>query len=106
MTLANLLSCLIDRSLPNADFEQICPFLTNQGCSLTVESRPFNCVTFICDSIEDSLDQQDQQTFYLLEQQLREHYTAFDQRYMGSSLQGLLIRSQSMSGSQYLAHRF
>lgn len=106
MTLANVLSGLLDRALPVADFSQTCPFLTDQGCALAVESRPFNCVTFICDTIEECLSSEDQQQFYTLERQLREHYTAFDQRYIGSSLQGLLIRSQSMPGSQYLAHRF
>lgn len=105
MTLANVLSALLDRTLPAADFSQTCPFLNDQGCALPVESRPFNCVTFICDTIEECLSPKDQQEFYTLERQLREHYTAFDQRYIGSSLQGLMIRSQSMSGSQYLAHR-
>lgn len=106
MTLANVLSGLLDRTLPSADFSQTCPFLNAQGCALRVESRPFNCVTFICDTIEESLSAEDLIKFYSLEQQLREHYIAFDQRYIGSSLQGLLIRSQSMPGSQYLAHRF
>jgi hypothetical protein len=105
MTLANVLSGLLDRTLPAADFSQTCPFLTDQGCALSVESRPFNCVTFICDTIEECLSDEDQKRFYTFERQLREHYTAFDQRYVGSSLQGLLIRSQSMPGSQYLAHR-
>lgn len=105
MTLANVLSCLLDHTLPAADFSQTCPFLTDHGCALPAQSRPFNCVTFICDTIEECLSPEDQQQFYSFERQLREHYTAFDQRYIGSSLQGLLIRSQSMPGSQFLAHR-
>lgn len=105
MTLVNVLSGLLARTLPAADFNQTCPFLTAQGCALRVESRPFNCVTFICDTIEECLSTEDLEEFYALERQLRDHYTAFDQRYIGSSLQGLLIRSQSMPGNQYLAHR-
>lgn len=105
MTLANVLSGLLDRTLPAADFSQTCPFLTPKGCSLRVESRPYNCVTFICDTIEECLNAEELDQFYTLERQLREHYIAFDQRYIGSSLQGLLIRSQSMPGNQYLAHR-
>lgn len=105
MTLANVLNCLLNYNLPNADFSRTCPFLGDSGCTLRIETRPFNCVTFICDIIEDTLTTPDQERFYLLERQLREQYTAFDQRYIGSSLQGLLIRSQSMPGNQFLAHR-
>ena len=105
MTLVNVLSGLLQHNLPGADFSRTCPFLGDIGCTLQVETRPFNCVTFICDIIEDTLTTQDQERFYLLERQLREQYTAFDQRYIGSSLQGILIRSQSMSGNRFLAHR-
>lgn len=105
MTLANLLAALLDDNLPQANFEQTCPFLGKQGCTLEVSCRPYNCVTFICDAVEEALTTEERELFYTLEQQLRSVYLAFDKRYIGSSLQGLLIRSQSMTGSLFLAHR-
>ncbi|MCD6525424.1 MAG: hypothetical protein J7K75_00300 [Desulfuromonas sp.] len=105
MTLANLLSALLSDSLPQADFERTCPFLGEQGCTLDVPVRPYNCVTFICDAVENALSPEERNRFYALDQQLRSLYLAFDQRYIGSSLQGLLIRSQSMPGNQFLARR-
>jgi len=103
MTLVNVLGALLDGHLPAADFSRSCPFMNDQGCLLPVQTRPFNCVTFICDKIEERMSDALCQQFYALEQQLREQYLAFDQRYIGSSLRGLLIRSQSMSGNKFLA---
>ncbi len=104
MTLVNVLSGLLYQNLPQADFRQTCPFIAATGCTLKVETRPFNCVTFICDTIEDQLEEGELEHFYELERQLRELYDAFDQRYVGSSLRGLLIRSQGMAGNKFLAH--
>jgi hypothetical protein len=103
MTLANVLSGLLNDNLPAANFTNICPFLNEQGCMLAVQTRPFNCVTFICERIDDNLSSVQRAQFYALEKLLREQYLAFDQRYMGSSLCGILIRSQSMSGGRFLA---
>lgn len=105
MTLVNVLGCLFADSLPAADFSRTCPFLGDAGCTLPVQTRPFNCVTFICDVIEESLSVEQQAQFYALEKQLRAQYKAFDQRYYGSSLHGLLIRAEGMSGSRFLAIR-
>jgi len=105
MTLANLLGAIMQDKLPAAHFERTCPFLGDNGCTLDISVRPYNCITFICDDVEEALSAEEQSRFYRLEQQLRSLYTAFDQRYLGSSLQGLLIRSQSMAGSHFLARR-
>ncbi|PLX92842.1 MAG: hypothetical protein C0620_08855 [Desulfuromonas sp.] len=105
MTLANLLAAIMSDRLPAAHFERTCPFLGDGGCTLEVAIRPYNCITFLCDSIEEALSVEEQNRFYQLEQQLRSLYIAFDRRYIGSSLQGLLIRSQSMAGSLFLARR-
>ncbi|MDY0191307.1 MAG: hypothetical protein RBR22_11285 [Desulfuromonas sp.] len=103
MTLVNVLSGLLFNNLPAANFAQSCPFMGAHGCTLAVQTRPFNCVTFICERIEARLSAEQCQEFYALEKQLRAQYQAFDQRYIGSSLRGLLIRSQSMPGSKFLA---
>ncbi len=103
MTLVNVLSGLLSNNLPAADFSQSCPFMDAQGCTLAVQTRPFNCVTFICDKIEDRMNAEQCQQFYALERQLRAQYQVFDQRYIGSSLRGLFIRSQSMAGNKFLA---
>lgn len=103
MTLVNLLSGLLYDNLPAADFNRSCPFMNDHGCALAVETRPFNCVTFICERIEQQLSRQQLEQFYAMERQLRELYLAFDHRYAGSSLRGLLIRSRSMAGSHFLA---
>jgi len=104
MTLVNLLSSLLAHKLPKADFNKSCPFMGSHGCTLTVETRPFNCVTFICDKIENRMSASQREEFYDLEHQLRAQYLAFDQRFIGSSMRGLLIRSTRMAGNKFLAH--
>ena len=105
MTLANLLGAILQDKLPAAHFDRTCPFLGDDGCTLDIAVRPYNCITFLCEDVEHALSVEEQNRFYRLEQQLRSLYVAFDQRYLGSSLQGLLIRSQSMAGSLFLARR-
>ena len=105
MTLVNVISCLLNGDLPPVNFSNSCPFLAHDGCSLAVEHRPFNCVTFICDRVEDALGSERQQQFYALEAELRTLYTAFDERYLGSSMRGILIRSQRINGAPFLTLR-
>ncbi len=105
MTLANLLGAILQDKLPAAHFDRTCPFLGDHGCTLEITVRPYNCITFICEDVEQALSVEEQNRFYRLEQQLRSLYVAFDERYLGSSLQGLLIRSRSMAGSLFLARR-
>lgn len=104
LTLANLLSFLArDESPPRPDFSQTCPFLGPRGCQLTIECRPYNCVTFICDRIEDSLTPRERTHFYALDRRLRALYRAFAQRYDGATATGLLIREQRLPGGSYFA---
>lgn len=102
-SLVNLLAFLSAEELPPvADFTLPCPFLGPTGCRLEVSRRPFNCITFICEGILDPLGEAGYDAFHELEGQLRRCYLNFDQRYVGSSLRGLLIRGESLAGRSFL----
>ncbi len=103
MTLVNLLSFARHGTpLPAADFSCACPFLDPQGCKLPVSGRPYNCITFICDRIEDALAPDQQQQFYALDQQLRELYLSVCRRYRGAAMTGLMIQEQRRPGQSFL----
>jgi hypothetical protein len=53
--------------------------------------------------VEDALDEVGRADFYRLEAQLRQDYEAFDRRYAGSSLRGLLIRAERLGDRPFLA---
>lgn len=105
ITLINVVAALLQHNVPEADFTATCPFLTSKGCSLTVALRPFNCVTFICDAIEDHMDAAQVTEFYRLEELLRAHYAEVDQRYVGSSLRGLFIGTSRLDAQRLLERR-
>jgi hypothetical protein len=103
-TLVNLLGCLLaGRRPPKPDFGRPCPFLGPAGCLLEPARRPFNCVTFICEGIEERLGPAGRETFYARERELRGVYEEFDRRYAGSSLRGVLIRAERLGGYPLLA---
>lgn len=103
-TLANLLAFLIEgEEPPSPDFQQTCPFLAPSGCRLPVARRPFNCVIFLCEQIQDNLTQAQMRQARALEERLRRQYLAFDDRFAGGSLRGLLIRAERLAGQALLA---
>ncbi|BCR06489.1 hypothetical protein DESUT3_35580 [Desulfuromonas versatilis] len=103
LTLANLLDFLLaGEAVPDPDFSSTCPFLGPAGCRLEVGRRPFNCVTFICEQVEERLAPAERDTFYRLEKRLRALYLAFDKRYAGSSLRGFLIRAERLGERAFL----
>lgn len=103
-TLLNLLALLdAGEEVPEPDFSAPCPFLGSKGCALPPPRRPFNCVTFICDEIEDALCVEDRRDFYAAEKSLRAIYDAFDVRFAGSSLRGLLIRARNLRAQGFLS---
>lgn len=103
LTLANLLSFVCrEQPLPRADFSHTCPFLGSSGCRLAVESRPYNCVTFICDKIEATLTSSEKTDFYCCERRLRTLYGEFAARYPGAAMTGLLIADQRLAGRPFL----
>ena len=97
-TLVTVLAHLVlNRPLPIPEFQQSCPYLGLSGCSFSPDVRPYNCLTFICDLIEDRLSVEQRQALSTLELELRGIYEAFDNRYVGSSLRGLLNRESGAS---------
>jgi len=106
LTLANLMTYLLrGEALPVPDFSATCPLLGPRGCLWSAERRPFNCVTFLCESIEDRLSEAEVKQFYQLEKQLRELYQDFDRRYAGSSLRGIWIALERLGSKPFLARR-
>lgn len=104
MTLVNLLGyLLLGRRPPEPDFRRPCPFLGPAGCLLEPARRPFNCVTFICEGVEERLGCTGRETFYALERALRGEYELFDRRYAGASLRGVLIRAARLGGRPLLS---
>lgn len=102
-TLANLLVYLIEGgSPPVPDFRNSCPFLGAEGCLLIPGRRPFNCVTFICDTIEECLSPAERDLFYALERDLRAHYEALARRYVGAGLRGVLNRAEDLEELSFL----
>lgn len=87
-------------------FEQgICPYLGDKGCIMEPEYRPFNCVTFICERIEEVLGPLEKERFYTVERELRNLYDGFEQLFDNSLRYGLLSnyeRSLACNGAPIL----
>ena len=106
MTLANLLAFLQQGEVPPAaDFSRTCPFLGECGCLLGVAERPYNCISFVCDIIENSLTSAEVDLFYQQEQKLRDLYLKFAERYVGGGLTGLLLQWQRLAGRKFLERK-
>ncbi|BCA78612.1 hypothetical protein AOP6_0399 [Desulfuromonas sp. AOP6] len=106
LTLVNLLGLLrAERPVPHPDFTAPCPFLGQTGCLLPAGFRPFNCVTFNCERVEDRMTPGDREQFYTIESRLRDLYNEFDVRYAGASLRGLFIRQERLAGQAFLARK-
>lgn len=104
LTLANLLPFLLEGgSPPEPDFSRSCPYCGAVGCLYEAGRRPFNCVTFLCDRVEEPLSPSARSDFYALERELRQIYLELDGRYAGSSLRGIFIRAPRLQGRSFLA---
>jgi hypothetical protein len=103
LTLANLLLWFSRETIPpELDFSSTCPLLTEKGCVLSAEERPYSCISFLCDRIEEQLPLKDVATFYALERELRGLYRAFAERYAGGSMAGLLLTEQRLQKKPFL----
>ena len=72
ITLTNLLAYLLQgEETPAPDFSCTCPYLGEQGCLLPVAKRPYNCITFFCETLDDRLDSVDREQLRTLDRQLR-----------------------------------
>jgi len=103
ITLTNLLGYLFAGEIPpSPDFNRTCPFLAEQGCGLTVARRPYNCITFFCDTIEDRLDAEQCVQLRALDRELRREYQQVAERYPAASLRGLWIALERVGDGQLL----
>ena len=103
-TLVNLLACLLTgHPVPRPDFARLCPYIDVSGCQFPPGLRPYNCISFLCEAVEDQLDPEAKGAFYRLEGEIRTLYELFAARYTGAGLRGLLIRGQLLPS--YLARR-
>jgi hypothetical protein len=103
-TLVNLLACLItEQPFPEPEFDQYCPYLGVSGCQFPPGLRPYNCISFICEQIENRLDPDKVGEFYQLEKEIREQYELFASRYVGASMRGILTRGETLPS--YLTKR-
>lgn len=105
-TLVNALGyLLVGATVPEPDFSRPCPYLGEVRCQFEVARRPFNCVSFLCEALDQQLSPSQREAFYRGEQRLRALYAEFDRRYAGGGLQGLLLRAETLAGSPFLARR-
>lgn len=103
ITLTNLLAYLLEGEEPPApDFSSTCPYLGDLGCRLPVTRRPYNCITFFCETLDDRLDSVDRERLRILDHQLRNEYQLVADRYPVASLRGLLIGLKRVGSGQLL----
>ncbi len=102
LTLANLLAVLGEGGDPPVpDFSAPCPLLSPRGCQLPAPNRPFNCVIFLCETIEARLAPADLRHFYEIEQALRTLYQELAGRYAIAGCSGLLLRAERLGNRAF-----
>lgn len=67
-----------------------CPYEGDAGCLMEPEYRPFNCITFHCERLEELLQAPDVEEFYELEKKLRSQYSKFERMFDNRFAYGLL----------------
>jgi hypothetical protein len=102
--LANLLFYLLAGEDLPADYTSPCPQFGPAGCLFPPARRPYNCITFNCERVEEELTATQHQRLKTLETTLRALYESFAHRYAGASPQGLLIRAETLGHRPFL-HR-
>jgi hypothetical protein len=73
----------------------LCPYLDREGCLIPPAYRPFNCITFNCERIEDLLSQEDLADFYRMERELRRSYGEIRSLFPEQSMHGALLTELS-----------
>ncbi|MBU5637404.1 hypothetical protein KOM00_11745 [Geomonas sp. Red69] len=69
----------------------LCPFLGEPECLIPAGYRPFNCITFNCDLIEDQLTRDEVSRFYRMEQELSARYAEIRALFPARSMDGPLL---------------
>lgn len=75
----------------------LCPLLGEPNCLVPAGYRPFNCITFNCELIEDRLADSDVSRFYLMERELRELYAEIRSLFPRGAMDGSLLRDAAPS---------
>jgi hypothetical protein len=70
----------------------LCPYLGEAGCLIPPAYRPFNCITFNCERIEDLLSGEEVSRFYQLERELRHNYGEIRSLFPGKTMDGALLK--------------
>lgn len=69
----------------------LCPFLGDAACLIPAGYRPFTCITFNCDVIEDQLTRDEVSRFYQMEKELQERYAEIRSLFPPKSMDGPLL---------------
>ncbi|PLX81284.1 MAG: hypothetical protein C0614_06840 [Desulfuromonas sp.] len=105
LTLTNLLGGLLAGiEPPEPDFSLTCPYLGATGCRLVPARRPYNCITFFCEPLEENLGAAGRARLRDLDGRLREHYQLIAGRYPLASLRGLCL-ALDRHGHDFLLRR-
>ena len=75
----------------------LCCYLGAAGCLMAPAYRPFNCITFNCERIEDLLPEQEVARFYRLEGELRRSYAQILSLFPGNAMFGALLKGEAGS---------
>lgn len=70
----------------------LCPYLAGTACLMPPAYRPFNCITFNCDTIEDLLAPEEVSSFYGLERELRRNYAEIRSIFPAKTVDGALLK--------------
>jgi hypothetical protein len=73
----------------------LCCYLGEGGCLMAPAYRPFNCITFNCELIEDRLPEHEVARFYRLERELRQSYGEIRSLFPGAAMQGALLKGET-----------
>jgi hypothetical protein len=104
LILTNLLAYLLAGEVPPApDFGCTCPFLSEKGCRLPVTRRPYNCITFFCETLEERLDHDEREQLRRLDHQLRQAYQRVAERFPAATLRGFWIALERAGGGHLLS---
>ena len=84
-----------ERELFTPSFENpVCPYIGDTGCLMAPELRPFNCIIFICEDLDNRLDESSRAELSAIEKKLRQLYLRIDQLLGNRFGNGLLISYQ------------
>ena len=91
-----LISYLVfERELFSPSFDNpVCPYIDDSGCLMEPSLRPFNCIIFICEELDNQLDEASRALLEALEARLRSLYRRFGEMLGNRFENGLLISFQ------------